>query len=240
LKSPRLMPRPTSTPPCARSGGWGFGVALAILIVTDSQRLDLAFAPAELPVRTITTVKLLPLHSEAEIKRLAAQVRARAADRDRLTTRITALEHKLDSLSDSIKRLAEVSTPATRSPQPKPSAPTTTQLALAELEAPKTTAAPSPIKSLLAMPAVETTAASGPDQSQPQADNIAVESHELPTQNTAAPALKKLPLPPVRVTATTPAQLEFGIALAATSTIEVARLQWVAVKANFGPIIAGL
>ena len=49
-----------------------------------------------------------------------------------------------------------------------------------------------------------------------------------------------MPLPPVRLAAIEPAQPEFGITLAGASTIEVARLQWVAVKAKFGPIIAGL
>jgi hypothetical protein len=66
------------------------------------------------------------------------------------------------------------------------------------------------------------------------------ESNELPAQNTHAPALEKMPLPPVRLAAIEPAQPEFGITLAGASTIEVAALQWVAVKANFGTTIAGL
>jgi hypothetical protein len=79
----------------------------------------------------------------------------------------------------------------------------------------------------------KTTAESGPDQPQPQADDVAVESNELPTQNTQRRRSKKCHC-------RRSAQLEFGIALAATSTIEVARLQWVAVKANSGRIIADL
>jgi hypothetical protein len=68
----------------------------------------------------------------------------------------------------------------------------------------------------------------------------AVESGEPPALNTAAPALEKVPLPPARLAAAEPAQPEFGIALAGATSIDVARLQWAAVKANFGPIIAGL
>jgi SPOR domain len=44
----------------------------------------------------------------------------------------------------------------------------------------------------------------------------------------------------VRIASAEPAQPEFGIALAGASSIEVARLQWAAVKANFGPVIANL
>jgi hypothetical protein len=232
-----------------RLGGWGATAALALLIVafvstsdTGSQRLALAVVPAELPVRTVTTLKMLPPHNDAETKRLAAQVRALAADRDRLTARIAALEHELNSLTGSIKRLAEIPAPAAHAPPPKPSAPTTAPPAMAEREAPKEAAAPSPIKSPLAMPAAETTAASWPDTPRPQqqADADAVESNEPPAQNTAAPALEKVPLPPVRLAATEPAQPKFGIALAGATSVEVARLQWAAVKANFGPIIAGL
>jgi hypothetical protein len=51
------------------------------------------------------------------------------------------------------------------------------------------------------------------------------EPNELPAQKTAAPALEKVPLPPVRLAATEPAQPEFGIAFTGASTIEVARLQ---------------
>jgi hypothetical protein len=183
---------------------------------------------------------LLPLHGEPEIKRPAAQLRALAADRDRLTARIAALEHEFDSLTDSIKRLAEVSAPATGSPQPTPSAPTTTQPALAEREAPKTTAASSPIKSPLAMPAVENDGRVGARPAAAASRRRRRRVKRTTYAEHAAPALEKMPLPPVRLAATAPAQLEFGIALAATSTIEVARLQWVAVKANSGRIIADL
>jgi hypothetical protein len=145
-------------------------------------------------------------------------LRALAADRDRLTARIAALEHELDSLTDSIKRLAEVSAPATRSPQPTPSAPTTTQPALAEREAPKTTGAPSPIKSPFAMRAVENDsrfwarpAAAASRRRRRRIKRTTYAEH-------AAPALEKMPLPPVRLAATAPAQLEFGVALAARAS----------------------
>ncbi len=234
-----------------RLGGWGAAAALALLIVafvsasdTGSQRLALAVTPAELPVRAVATVKMLPPHNDAETKRLATQVRALAADRDRLTARIAALEHELNDLTGSVKRLAEVPAPVASAP-PTPSTPKIAQPAIDKREAPNAAAAPSPIKSPVAMPSAET-AASSPNkpqqqqQQQQQAEANAAESNEPPAQNTAAPALEKVPLPPVRLAAAEPTQPEFGIALAGASSIDVARLQWAAVKANFGPLIAGL
>jgi hypothetical protein len=231
-----------------RLGGWGAAAALALVVVafvstsdTGSQRLALTVAPAELPVRAVTTIKMPPLQNDAETKRLATQVRALAADRDRLTARIAALEHELNDLTGSVKRLADAPAPAANTPPPTPSAPKTAPPAMAQREAPKSAAAPSSVNSPSAMPAAGTLAPQ-PDKPQrpQQSEADAVEPIEPPAHNTAAPALDKVPLPPVRIAAVEPAQPEFGIALAGASSIEVARLQWAAVKANFGPVIAGL
>jgi hypothetical protein len=51
-------------------------------------------------------------------------------------------------------------------------------------------------------------------------------------------------LPPVRVAAL-PAEVpaskpEFGVALAVSSNLDVLHLQWGALKANYGPLLAGL
>ncbi len=231
-----------------RLGGWGAAAALALVVVafvstsdTGSQRLALTFAPAELPVRAVTTIKMPPLQNDAETKRLATQVRALAADRDRLTARIAALEHELNDLTGSVKRLADAPAPAVTTPAPMPSAPKTAPPAMAQREAPKAAAAPSSVNSPIAIPAAGTLAPQPDNPQRPQQSEAdSVEPNEPPAQNTAAPALDKVPLPPVRIAAAEPAQLEFGIALAGASSIEVARLQWAAMKANFGPVIAGL
>jgi hypothetical protein len=227
-------------------GAWGGAAALALIVVAfvsvsdrGRQRLALASAPAELPVRSVATVKIPRPQNDAETRRLAAQVRALAADRDRLTARIMSLEHQLDDLTGSIKRLADIPAPAVNAPPPKASAPATTPPAMAERDTPKTSAATSPINAPHAMPAGRT-AASRPDKPPPQAEANAAEPADAPAQHAEAPALEKVPLPPARIAATEPAKLEFGIALAGASSVEVARLQWAAVKANFGPLLAGL
>jgi hypothetical protein len=228
-----------------RLGGWGAGAALALLVVvfvstsdTGNQRLALAFAPAELPVRAVATIKMSPPRNDAETKQLAAQVHSLAADRDRLAARIAALEHEFNDLTGSIKRLAAIPAPAASAP-PAPSIPTTTASAMAKREAPKAASAHSPIESPLAMPAVETSG-SWPDKTQKQAEPDTTEPNEPPAPIATAPALENVPLPPVRLASAAPAQPEFGIALAGATSIDVARLQWAAVKANFGQFIAGL
>ena len=198
--------------------------------------LALAFAPAELPVRPVATVKIPRPQNDAETLRLAAQVRALAADRDRLTARIASLEHQLENLTGSIKRLADIPAPAANAPPPRPSVPATTRPAMAKRDALKTSAATSPVNSPLAMPAAGT-AASWPDKPPPQAETKAADP---PAQDAAAPALEKVPLPPARIATADLPKLEFGIALAGASSMEVARLQWAAVKANFGALFAGL
>jgi hypothetical protein len=226
-----------------RLGAWGGVAALALIVVafvsvsgSGSQRLALAFAPTEMPVRPVATVKIARPQNDAETQRLAAQVRALAADRDRLTARIASLEHQLENLTGSIKRLADIPAPAANAPPPRPSAPTTTRPAMAKRDAPKTSAATSPVNSPLAMPAAGT-AASWPDKPPLQAETNATDP---PAQDAAAPALEKVPLPPARIATAELPKLEFGIALAGASSMEVARLQWAAVKANFGALFAGL
>ena len=51
-------------------------------------------------------------------------------------------------------------------------------------------------------------------------------------------------MPPVRVAALPPeaaaSKPEFGVALASSSNLDVLHLQWGALKANYGPLLAGL
>ena len=210
-----------------RVTGWGVAAALALGVLavtsqsyTGSQRLKLAFTPAELPVRPVAVMKVPPPppENQAEMARLQAEVNVLAADRDRLITRIASLEHSLNDLTGSIKRLSLPLAPvAAAEPPPNISAPETVA---ASAKPPANTEAreaktPEP-------------AASGPPPQQaasaPQA---------------AAPPAAEVPLPPVRLAALPP-KPEFGIALAGASSIELLHMQWAAMKANFGPLIGEL
>src|ERR1700688_4463668 len=209
-----------------RLGGWGGAAVLALtaLAITSqteigSQRLQVAIANATEPVRAAAVAQIPPrsLETEAETQRLAAQVRVLAVDRERLTARITTLEHNLDGMTGTIKQQAN------QAAAPAPSAPAA---------APPVITAP-PVIAPLAMPAPTETLARWSDTPQTQA---------------AAPASEHIPLPPIRMAAAsagdTPAEpaakCEFGIDLGGASNVEALRAHWMAVKANFGPLLVGL
>lgn len=230
-----------------RLGGWGAGAALALLLVafvsnseTGNQRLGLAFAPAELPARPVTTVAIAPSQTDIEIKRLATKVQALNLERERAAARITNLEQQLDDLTGSIKRLADIPPAA-----PLPSA-------AAEEPAPKA-ATPAPvlkpavsdepvIRSPLSMPALGV-AAPWPEPPRPsEPANEPAAEPDSPKES----AEQNVPMPPTRLATgdpsppQQPAAGSFGIALAGASSLEVARLQWAAIKANFGSLLATL
>jgi hypothetical protein len=228
-----------------RLGGWGAAAATALLLLafvsaseTGSQRLGLAHAPAELPVRPVTTVAVAPSANDADIKRLTAQVQGLAADRDRALARIAGLERLLDDLTGSIKRLADI--PPTNTP-PAAEPPATPKTSAAPVLKPTVSEDPS-VRAPPALPALGK-ATPWPEPAKP-ADNSVRETLAPPE-----PAEEKVPLPPERVAAAEPAstaspeqppQGEYGIALAGASSLDVARMQWMAVKANFGPMLANL
>lgn len=229
-----------------RLGGWGAGAACALLLVafvsaseSGNQRLGLAFAPAELPVRPVTTVAVAPSQTAVEIKRLEAKIQALNLERERAAARITNLEQQLDDLTGSIKRLADVP-PANAAPSVPESLPPPPQTSAAPLLKPTVSDEPS-IRSPLEMPALAA-ATPWPEPAAP----AELEKEASLNAATEAPEGEKVPMPPARVAAAEPAvQPEptpsgFGIALAGASSLEVARMQWAAVKANFGSLLAPL
>ena len=87
--------KPLRTRPLWRLFGWGSAatIALAAVALTSqteagSKRLQLALAFASEPGRAVAQIPPRAVETEAETKRLAAQVRDLAADRERLTARI--------------------------------------------------------------------------------------------------------------------------------------------------------
>jgi hypothetical protein len=148
-------------------------------------------------------------------------------DRERLHTRIASLERKLEDTTGSITQqqanlAAKVASVATR-----PAAP------------PAPPAPVMPILAPLAMPAAAVPVGSWP-----------MPAPTLPPAETveAAPAPAKVPLPPERVAlapveepaAEAPRKPEIGIDLGGAANLDVLNARWVAVKANFGPQLAGL
>lgn len=226
--------------------GWGSAaaIALASLAITTqtesgSERLQLAFAPASSPARAVAAadVPTRVIGIDKETLRLEAQLRVLAADRDRLTARIALLERNLDDMTGSIKRQAAQETAVPAAKPPIASAPATTQQAAAPASQPAAAPPPAktevPIIAPLAMPAHIDSAAPWPT---------------TPAQQAAAPMPEQIPLPPTRMASApasepadeTPRKPEIGVDLGGAPSMEVLNMRWVAVKANFGPLLTGL
>jgi hypothetical protein len=202
-----------------RLGAWGSGAAisLAVLAITSQTeggrgRLQLVIARAIQPelVITKTDVPARATGINPDSLRVEAQLRVLTADRDRLAARLAGLERNLDDMTGSIKK----------------------QAALAA-DTPKTPALPTIAP--LAMPVSTEPAADWPGGVQAQTA-------------AAARAQDPVPLPPTRIAAALasepaaepPHKPELGIDLGGASTLDVLNARWVAVKANFGPLLTGL
>ena len=224
-----------------RLSAWGAAAALALAVVaiasqteSGSQRLAAILASADIPVWPVATVKIPPrIEPNPEVARLEAQVRTLAADRDRLTARLASLERNLDDMTGSIKRQSAQAAVATAPPPAKTPPPEISPPATARRH---DTAAPQP------EPAPQTTTAA--DQPAPAAPEKAA----APTWRRTQPPRRRAWRCPCRRSASPPRlradpkppKPEFGVALASAHNVDVLRLQWAALKANFGPMLAGL
>lgn len=216
-----------------RLTAWGGAAALALAAAvfasqteTGSQRLA-AFGLAESPSRPVAAITIPPhREQEWEIARLQVQLRALTSDRDRLAERVASLEHNIEDITGSIKRQAAPAPTITMTPAP-PAAPAP------DVSAPATTEAKQADQ-----PAEKPAPAATPATAE------AVPPPSPAPEKTAAPVQEPVPLPPVRMAALpaepTAPRLEFGVALASSSNLDVLRLQWGALKANYGPSLAGL
>jgi hypothetical protein len=102
--------------PLLRIGAWGvcavaaLGAAVfAARTEAGGQRVAVALAalkaaPGELTMRPANVLATRPTMPENDAVRLAETVRTLAADRDRLTTRVAALEHFLSEMTGSVAR----------------------------------------------------------------------------------------------------------------------------------------
>src|SRR5664280_2058646 len=220
--------------------GWGSAATIALAAVAftgqteaGSKRLQLALAMVSEPVRVVAQIP--PTSTEAETQRLATQLRDLAADRERLTARIAMLERNLADMTGSIKQQSEqlAAARAANTPPPAPSAPATTPADIAAM----------PALTPLARPAVGETAAAWPATTTP----TEAAAPAIPPQ-AAEPAAEAAPLPPVRVAAASanepvaapPPKPDYGIDLGAATSLEALRVHWVALKANYGPLLVGL
>lgn len=145
--------------------------------------------------------------------------------------RFTALEHYLEDMTGSIKQQSKLLPPVrtANTPPPIPSAPASTPVVVG---ATPSAFFPLPPRTPLAMPMISETAKTG--SVKPQAVEAAPEPVRAhPVRIATAPARNPAAEPPQ-------AKPEFGIDLGGAASLEELRIQWAAVKADYGPLVAGL
>ena len=207
--------------------GWGGATAIAlaaVAIISQTQiggeRLKVALAPVIEPVRPLASAEAPPqlvervveraVENEAATRHLAAEVRALTADRDRLAVRLASLERHLDDMTGAINK------PPTAAPAAK-----------ASVQPPAIEAASTPA-----------TTSDAPSPSQTAATQAAAPKVDVPLppiRVATIPIVKPEPAPEPP-----PAKSEYGIDLGTAPTVELLRLRWAAVKANYGPLLTGL
>jgi hypothetical protein len=265
-KAPPELGRLHDTSILWRVSAWGtaatVALAAAVMITrTDigAQRLRLAFssenaAPARSIAQTDNAQRAAARAIEAqrlETQRLETRVRQLAADRDRLIARIASLEHNLDDMTGSIKRELALVAATAPSPPPALSAPVATppQAGVPAKTADANSTAPSPSEAAVHRVKTETISKAKYETEQETQIQTAVKPAETePQSQVTIPAAEPVPMPPVRVAAAPasepaaahPRKAELGVDVGGARTMEVLNARWVALKANFGPLLDGL
>jgi hypothetical protein len=118
----RVLPHPAATAErptlstLLRLGGWGFCMALALGVTvtvarTDRgvERIEQVFAGLHGPAKPAASTQVAQTRPDPEIetRRLAAQIQILKADREKLVTRVAALERNLDDVTGSVKQTVE-------------------------------------------------------------------------------------------------------------------------------------
>jgi len=112
-----------------RLGSWGVGAVAAVVVAMLANQTQLGWkrdqmAAADLGQRA-QQIQNIASQTEREARRLALAIDTLNSDRDRLYTRVTSLEHGLDSVTGSIARqgsAAATPPPATPAPASEPQA----------------------------------------------------------------------------------------------------------------------
>jgi hypothetical protein len=221
-----------------RFAAWGGAAALALTIVVlisqtpaGSERLELVLARARTPEpQAIVSVPPRVVVDAEETRRLADEMRRLAADRDRLKERVANLEHSFDDMTGSIKTVMLANAAA----QSVKDEPKESKEKVAAAPPPPQVAAPAAMPAPTAAPPPP--AAAKPTEPAPPAAAPPV-----------APGQTEIvPMPPVRVASTLPeapadpAKVDFAVDLGGRLSMNALRQHWLTVKANNGPLLAGL
>jgi hypothetical protein len=221
-----------------RQAGWGLAAVAAVFVAVLSSRDELA-------VQRITTLlvslNVLPappqphqFDAESAARQLAQAVRGLVSDRDRLATRLAALERDMEDMTGSVKKQIEAAKTAKSEPPPWPDSAPALLMTPADVAAMVKAVSPAPAAA----------AAADPPQNQPagQASNQPVveatadpPSSNLPSSNppavAAAPSAAETPRPTA---------MPYGADIGTASTMKALNLRWKWLRSAHPAIFDGL
>jgi hypothetical protein len=242
--------------------GWGVSAAFAVgvLVIVSEQEthvsLKLPFvkatsahaqAKAQMPARPAIKSPPSEAKADAEIKQLAAAVRQLTAGNERLKAQIASLQRRLNDVTGSIShRTAAAAAAATA----RTSIPAIVPTFAAIARPPNETAN---MIEPLAMQAAQATPAAAtwpdPDERKAESKPVKIEAAPKSVANVATPVVSPIPLPRARPSRTAlaarphplaPPGPALGVDIGGAITVGRLNEEWMAVKANFGPALAGL
>ena len=87
-----------------RIGSWGAGAVGAVILAVLASQSSMALRREQVAAADLQQVRSVARESQSEARRLASAIDTLNGDRDRLYTRVTVLEHGLDSVTGEIVR----------------------------------------------------------------------------------------------------------------------------------------
>ncbi|MET0969111.1 MAG: hypothetical protein ABWY18_07920 [Tardiphaga sp.] len=156
-----------------RLGSWGVAAvgAVVVAVLASQSQIQLRrdqFATSDMLARQAQQIQSITRDTQTENRRLLLAIETLSGDRDRLYTRVTAMEQGLEAATGSIKRQVQASVaPAAPTPAPSPAvtAPSPAPATVADA-APKPTAELPTIPSALA-PVIGSVASKAPVETPP-------------------------------------------------------------------------
>jgi len=240
--------------------GWGVSAAVSLAIAVFAGSTDAGFDRARYAVQQIREIvaptgvqAVRPLDAN-EGRRLAETVRVLSADRERLLSRIAALEHNVDDMTGSITRFEKaVRTPAPAIEPLQPITPPAPPPVTQTMPPPAAPAKP-PAQPPVAMTAPQTAPARLPSPPPPVPAPQASVTTPFQTQPAAKPtdpevtsSLANPDLPsaeahsaPGAAQSTTVTKRQFGIDLGGSPSEDAARAAWNAAQRRYGSLLQGL
>jgi hypothetical protein len=205
-----------------RQAGWGLAAVAALFVAALTSRDDAAMQRVGALLVSLHVLSPPPakpqFDAETAARQLAQAVRGLAADRDRLATRLTALERDVGDMTGSIKKQIEAVKAAKSQPPPWPA------------DAPPVPMTPADIAAMI-KPASPAPAAAPAPANPPPEQSTAAASPPGPATAGASPSSADTPLAPVTA---------YGADVGTALTMKALHARWAWLRSAHPALFDGL